>query len=118
MAWSYDLLSAREQELFGRLSVFPATLRPGSRPSAVAGTPPEDAAEDLLALVSKSMVAIVELEGSPTRYSLHETLRQFGAGQPQPGHGRGGPCRPCPVLPLPGRPLGAGSPSARTWSPG
>ena len=31
--------------------------------------------------MSKSMVAIVELEGGPARYNLHETLRQFGAGR-------------------------------------
>ena len=80
VAWSYDLLSTREQELFCRLSVFPAGF--GLEAAlAVAGIPPEDTAEDLFALVSKSMVAIVELEGGPARYNLHETLRQFGAGR-------------------------------------
>jgi predicted ATPase/DNA-binding SARP family transcriptional activator len=79
VAWSYDLLSAREKDLFGRLSVFPATfdLEAGA---AVAGTAPEQATEDLLALVSKSMAVTVEQERGPTRYGLHETLRQFGAG--------------------------------------
>ena len=79
VAWSYDLLNVREKDLFGRLSVFPATfdLEAGA---AVAGTAPEQATDDLFALVSKSMVVTAEPERGPTRYRLHETLRQFGAG--------------------------------------
>ena len=80
VAWSYDLLSAREKDLFCRLSVFPGSfsLEAGL---AVAGTAPDQATEDFLALVSKSMVATVGPDGGPFRYGLHETLRQFGAGQ-------------------------------------
>ncbi len=80
VAWSYDLLSAREKELFGRLTVFPASFSLEAA-QAVAGSGRQEATEDLFALVSKSMVATVGPEGRPVRYSLHETLRQFGAGQ-------------------------------------
>jgi predicted ATPase/DNA-binding SARP family transcriptional activator len=80
VAWSYDLLSAREKDLFCRLSVFPGSfsLEAGL---AVAGAASGEVTEEFLALVSKSMVATVGPEGGPARYGLHETLRQFGAGQ-------------------------------------
>jgi predicted ATPase/DNA-binding SARP family transcriptional activator len=75
VAWSYDLLSAREKDLFCRLAVFPGSF---SLEAALALAGPEGSAEDLFGLVSKSMVAMAGPEGGPARYSLHETLRQFG----------------------------------------
>ena len=80
VAWSYDLLTAREQCLFCRLSVFSGSFSLDAA-LALAGGAPEEAAEDLFSLVSKSMVAIVGDGGGPTRYYLHESLRQFGAAQ-------------------------------------
>jgi predicted ATPase/DNA-binding SARP family transcriptional activator len=78
VAWSYDLLSAREKDLFCRLSVFPGGFSLGA---ALALAGPEGTAEDLFGLVSKSMVTTAGTEGGPVRYDLHETLRQFGAEQ-------------------------------------
>jgi predicted ATPase/DNA-binding SARP family transcriptional activator len=80
VAWSYDLLSAKEKDLFCDLSAFRGSFSLEAA-LAVAGTPPEEATEDFLALVSKSMVAIVGPVRGPLRYRLHETLRHFGAGQ-------------------------------------
>lgn len=80
VAWSYDLLSKGEQDLFCRLSVFPGSFSLEAV-LAVAGAGPQEATEDLFALVSKSMVATLGQEAGPSRYGLHETLRQFGAGQ-------------------------------------
>ena len=80
VAWSYDLLTATEQCLFCRLSVFSGSFSPDAA-LALAGGAREEAAEDLFSLVSKSMVAIVGHGGGPTRYYLHESLRQFGAAQ-------------------------------------
>ena len=80
VAWSYDLLTAREQCLFCRLSVFSGSFSLDAA-LALAGGAPEEAAEDLFSLVSKSMVAIVGDGGGPTRYYLHESLRQFGGAE-------------------------------------
>jgi predicted ATPase len=80
VAWSYDLLSQSEKALFCRLCVFPGSF--GLEAAvAVAGAEEPEAAEDLFALVSKSMVTIFSPDGAPTRYGLLETLRQFGAAQ-------------------------------------
>ena len=80
VAWSYDLLTAREQCLFCRLSVFSGSFSLDAA-LALAGGAPEEAAEDLFSLVSKSMVAIVGDGGGPTRDYLHESLRQFGGAE-------------------------------------
>ena len=80
VAWSYDLLTAREQRLFCRLSVFSGSFSLDAA-LALAGGAPEEAAEDLFCLVSKSMVATVGDGGGLTRYYVHESLRQFGAAQ-------------------------------------
>jgi hypothetical protein len=78
VAWSYQLLSADEQTLFDRLSVFPARFDLDAA-EIVCGTPPLDrpATFDLLAsLVDKSLVVLDPRSG---RYRLLETLRQYGA---------------------------------------
>jgi predicted ATPase/DNA-binding SARP family transcriptional activator len=80
VAWSYDLLKAREQRLFCCLSVFSGSFSLDAA-LALAGPAPEEAAEDIFSLVSKSMVATVGDGTGPTRYYLHESLREFGAVQ-------------------------------------
>ena len=78
MAWSYELLSRSEQDLFCRLSVFPGSFSLAAA-VAVAGPSTGDPVGDLFALVSKSMVATVGSGTGPARYGLLETLREFGA---------------------------------------
>ena len=77
--WSYDLLEAREQDLFRRLSVVPGSFSLEAA-VGVAGMAPQDATEALFGLVSKSMLeAVVGRPGQAMRYSMLETMRQFGA---------------------------------------
>jgi predicted ATPase/class 3 adenylate cyclase len=80
VAWSYDLLSERQRALFDRLSVFAGgwTLDAAETVCPGAGIERRQIAEDLAALVDKSLVARDALEDGRTRYRLLETLRQYG----------------------------------------
>ena len=79
IAWSYDLLDPVEQRLFARLSVFTGgwTLE-----SAEAVCDPEELGLDILdglaSLVDKSLIRRVEPPGRPSRFSMLETIREFG----------------------------------------
>ena len=79
MQWSYDLLDREDKEVFARLSVFAG----GFSVDAAAAVCGDDAMDDidaidvLDALVARSMV-IADRTRAATRYSLLETLRQFG----------------------------------------
>jgi predicted ATPase len=70
VAWSYDLLSEADKEVFRRLAVFPASFDLAAA-EAVAGA---DIAA-VLGLVERSLVDYDPVRG---RYQLLETLRQFG----------------------------------------
>ena len=77
--WSYRLLDWRERRLFGRLTVFMGGF---DRVSAehVCGFDPihQDGMDDLLSsLVDQSML-VADRGGPVTRFSLLESLRQFG----------------------------------------
>ena len=84
IAWSYDLLDAREQRLFRRLSVFLG----GFTPDAAASVCPDPDADveptqlsDLASLVERSLLRPREDHlDSPTepRLTMLETLREFG----------------------------------------
>jgi non-specific serine/threonine protein kinase len=74
IAWSYDLLSPDEQQLFRRLSVFIGgfTLEGAEAIGA------NDAVLDLLtSLVDKSLVRQVEPSNRETRFSMLEAVREF-----------------------------------------
>jgi predicted ATPase/class 3 adenylate cyclase len=79
IAWSYDLLDPVEQGLFARLSVFTGgwTLE-----SAEAVCDPGELGLDILdglaSLVDKSLIRRVEPPGRPSRFSMLETIREFG----------------------------------------
>jgi predicted ATPase/class 3 adenylate cyclase len=78
--WSYSLLSAAEQALLRRLSVFAGSFDLGAA-EAVCGLGDIDSFEvtDLLgSLVDKSLVQ-PEQAGDALRYRLLETIRQFAA---------------------------------------
>jgi predicted ATPase/class 3 adenylate cyclase len=82
IAWSYDLLDPVERRLFGRLSVFTGGW---TFESAEAVCDPEelgvDALDGLTSLVDKSLIRRVEPPGQPSRFSMLETIREFGQEQ-------------------------------------
>jgi predicted ATPase/class 3 adenylate cyclase len=82
IAWSYDLLDAVERRLFARLSVFTGGW---TFESAEAVCDPEalglDALDGLTSLVDKSLVRRAEPPGRPARFSMLETIREFGQEQ-------------------------------------
>jgi predicted ATPase/DNA-binding SARP family transcriptional activator len=79
--WSYALLSSDEQRLFNRLSVFQGgwTMDAAEAVLDDAAAPEGFVLDAVARLVQRSMV-IVE-PGSPTRYRMLETLRQYAAEQ-------------------------------------
>ena len=79
VSWSYQLLSATEQLLFDRLSVFAGGFDLAAAEAVCAGDGIDDIdVIDLLAeLVDKSMV-VAERGEHATRYRLLETVRSFG----------------------------------------
>jgi predicted ATPase/class 3 adenylate cyclase/DNA-binding CsgD family transcriptional regulator len=77
--WSYDLLSAEEQIVFGRLSVFAGGWTLDAAEVVARGDVAEWQVLDLLAaLVGKSLVQ-AEVIHSSTRYRLLETIRHYAA---------------------------------------
>ena len=77
--WSYQLLSDVEQQLFGRLSVFPATwtLAAAERVCGGDGIDESDVLELLSRLVGKSLVVVDGAFAGERRYRFLETVRQF-----------------------------------------
>jgi predicted ATPase/DNA-binding SARP family transcriptional activator len=77
--WSYDLLDATEQALFCRLAVFAGSFTREDVEQVCSDDTmsASDARARLPALVDKSMVA-ADTGSVSTRYSLLETLREFG----------------------------------------
>jgi predicted ATPase/class 3 adenylate cyclase len=82
IAWSYDLLDPVERRLFARLSVFTGGW---TFESAEAVCDPEelglDALDGLTSLVDKSLIRRTEPPGRPARFSMLETIREFGQDQ-------------------------------------
>jgi tetratricopeptide (TPR) repeat protein len=78
--WSYGLLSAAEQTLFHRLSVFSGGFGLAAAEAVCAGgqLATEEVLDLLLRLVDRSLVMVEEREGNVERYRLLETLRQYG----------------------------------------
>ncbi|WP_282702347.1 BTAD domain-containing putative transcriptional regulator [Streptomyces sp. CC219B] len=77
--WSYDLCTQQEQLLWSRLSVFSDgfDLEAAETVCAGEGIAREDVLNLLAGLVNKSIVA-VNSSGDRARYSLLETVRQYG----------------------------------------
>jgi predicted ATPase len=86
IAWSYDLLDPVERRLFARLSVFTGGW---TFESAEAVCDPEelglDALDGLSSLVDKSLIRRTEPPGRPSRFSMLETIREFGHEQLEAG---------------------------------
>jgi predicted ATPase len=77
--WSYELLGETQQGVFDRCCVFagPFTIDAAEAVAAGDGVDEWEVLEGILALVTKSLVVADESSGT-TRYSLLETMRQFG----------------------------------------
>jgi predicted ATPase/DNA-binding CsgD family transcriptional regulator len=76
IAWSYDLLDPPDQELFRRLSLFSG----GFTLEAVEGITPAsiDALASLTTLVDASLVQTAATQFGDRRFSMLETIREFG----------------------------------------
>ena len=74
IAWSHGLLEEPEQRLFRRLAVFVG----GAALEAIEDVCAADL-EDLLSLVSKSLVREARADGGEPRYWMLETIREFAA---------------------------------------
>src|SRR5207248_4098209 len=79
IAWSYDLLDEAERRLFARLSVFMGgwTLDSAEAVCDLAGLG-LDALEGLTSLVDKSLIRGAEPADGQPRFSMLETIREFG----------------------------------------
>ena len=78
LAWSYDLLSEIEQELFRRLAVFRSSFILEAA-AAVAPAVSDDILSVLGGLVDKSLVTVVDGPDGERRFRLLEPVRQFAA---------------------------------------
>ncbi len=83
IAWSHDLLSAPEQRLLRRLSVFVGgwTLEAAEVVVDVEPTLGIDVLDGLASLVEKNLVVQREVEDGQPRFALLETIREFALEQ-------------------------------------
>jgi non-specific serine/threonine protein kinase len=75
--WSYDLLSTSAQILLRQLSVFAGGFTLEAAENICDQENAGDTLESLTELVNKSLVVADRAQGRETRYSLHETIRQY-----------------------------------------
>ncbi len=80
--WSYELLSASEQRVFERLSVFAGgcAIAEATAVCGADGVAEGDVVDLLSSLVDKSLV-VADFEGSEPRYRLLESFRQYAREQ-------------------------------------
>jgi non-specific serine/threonine protein kinase len=78
--WSYELLPAGEQDVFGQLSVFAGDFGLAQAAQVCCGGDEATAFDLVDALASKSL-AVADTAGGQTRYRLLETIRQYAAGR-------------------------------------
>jgi predicted ATPase/DNA-binding CsgD family transcriptional regulator len=80
LAWSYDLLDAKEQGLFRRLSVFVGgcTLEAVEGLSTALGELPADVLDGMASLLDKSLLRQTGQEAETARLMMLETIREYG----------------------------------------
>jgi predicted ATPase len=84
IAWSYDLLSAADQVLFARLSVFVGGCSLGAIAAICAPGSDGDALEGVAALVDQSLLRHAGQQGenaADPRFEMLETVREFARDQ-------------------------------------
>ncbi len=74
--WSHDLLAPAERAALRRLAVFPGSF-PLDATEAVVSPVEGDPVDLVAALVDKSLVAVLDGDGSRPRYRLLEPVRQY-----------------------------------------
>jgi predicted ATPase/class 3 adenylate cyclase len=84
--WSYDLLSAPEQVVLGRLSVFagPCTLEAAEAVCSGGEVEIDDVLDCVSSLVARSLV-VASTDGADPAYGLLETIRQYAEERVDPG---------------------------------
>jgi non-specific serine/threonine protein kinase len=80
IAWSYDLLSPEEQALFRRLSIFVGGFSLEAA-ETIAGDLNLDIVVGVASLVDKSLMRQVASETGAARYTMLETVREYGLEQ-------------------------------------
>jgi predicted ATPase/Tfp pilus assembly protein PilF/transcriptional regulator with XRE-family HTH domain len=78
ISWSYDLLSEEEQQIFERLSIFPA----GATVEAIeALIPTLDVPAGISTLLDKSLIYQKESKDQQVRFTMLETIREYAVAQ-------------------------------------
>ena len=78
IAWSYDLLDAREKTLFARLAVFAGGCTLEAAESVCHSPELEiDILDGLTSLVNKSLLRQIEGTGDEPRFTMLETIREY-----------------------------------------
>jgi predicted ATPase/DNA-binding NarL/FixJ family response regulator len=80
IAWSYALLTARQAQLFRRLSIFVGGFTLGAA-EAINDQQSPVTLDVLVALVDTSLVQVMPDDGGEPRFQLLETVREFGLEQ-------------------------------------
>ena len=80
IAWSYDLLSPDEREVFCRLAVFPGDFSVESA-EAVAGTGGRNIFELVSSLLEQSLLHAVDADDRAPRFRMLVSIRDFGLEQ-------------------------------------
>jgi predicted ATPase/serine/threonine protein kinase/DNA-binding CsgD family transcriptional regulator len=80
IAWSYDLLTSREQQLFRRLSVFVGgcTLEAAETLCDIVGDATSSVLDEVASLLDKSLLMQIEHSNDEPRLMLLETIREYG----------------------------------------
>ncbi len=84
ISWSYELCTPAEREMWARLSVFAGPFTMSAAEEVCAdGTDVDQVMPVIIRLVDKSVIvrsdAAAGADGSPTRYRMLGTIREFGA---------------------------------------
>jgi non-specific serine/threonine protein kinase len=80
IAWSYELLSPRDQRILSRLGVFVGGSSLAAAEAVVSDAseqPPGDVLEILNNLVEQSLIGVVAAAGGDPRFAMLETIREF-----------------------------------------
>lgn len=83
VAWSYELLTSEEQQIFVQLAVFSGgwTLEAAEAVCAAHGEHRPEIVDMLTSLVDKSLVQQEETASSESRFSMLETIREYALEQ-------------------------------------